>query len=118
MPILKRLFIRILSIAVTLIGVSIIVFVVIRVVPGNPISMMLPPGASDDDILRLKTLYGFDKSIIEQFFIWISGVLSGDFGTSIFSPWAITGYSGIVFAGLVNCMYTGWYIISFRHTTS
>ena len=56
MPILKRLFIRILSIAVTLIGVSIIVFVVIRVVPGNPISMMLPPGASDDDILRLKTL--------------------------------------------------------------
>ena len=83
MPILKRLFIRILSIAVTLIGVSIIVFVVIRVVPGNPISMMLPPGASDDDILRLKTLYGFDKSIIEQFFIWISGVLSGDFGTSI-----------------------------------
>ena len=83
MPILKRLFIRILSIAVTLIGVSIIVFVVIRVVPGNPISMMLPPGASDDDILRLKILYGFDKSIIEQFFIWISGVLSGDFGTSI-----------------------------------
>ena len=82
MPILKRLFIRILSIAVTLIGVSIIVFVVIRVVPGNPISMMLPP-ASDDDILRLKILYGFDKSIIEQFFIWISGVLSGDFGTSI-----------------------------------
>ena len=83
MPILKRLFFRILSIAVTLIGVSIIVFVVIRVVPGNPISMMLPPGASDDDILRLKILYGFDKSIIEQFFIWISGVLSGDFGTSI-----------------------------------
>ena len=83
MPILKRLFIRILSIAVTLIGVSIIVFVVIRVVPGNPISMMLPPGASDDDILRLKILYGFDKSIIEQFFIWIRGVLSGDFGTSI-----------------------------------
>jgi len=66
-----------------LIGVSIIVFVVIRVVPGNPISMMLPPGASDDDILRLKTLYGFDKSIIEQFFIWINGVLHGDFGNSI-----------------------------------
>jgi len=83
MPILKRLFIRFLSIAVTLIGVSIIVFVVIRVVPGNPISMMLPPGASDDDILRLKTLYGFDKSIIEQFFIWINGVLHGDFGNSI-----------------------------------
>ena len=83
MPILKSIFIRILSIMVTLIGVAVIVFFVIRVIPGNPISMMLPPGATEDDILRLKTLYGFDKTIIQQFFIWINGVLHGDFGNSI-----------------------------------
>ena len=83
MPILKNILIRILSIAVTLIGVAIIVFFVIRVIPGNPISMMLPPGATEDDILRLKALYGFDKTIIQQFFIWINGVLHGDFGNSI-----------------------------------
>ena len=69
--------------AVTLFGVAVIVFFVIRVVPGNPIAMMLPPGASDEDIARLEALYGFDKSIPEQFFIWVSGVLQGDFGTSI-----------------------------------
>ena len=68
---------------ITLTGVAIIVFFVIRVVPGNPISMMLPPGATEDDILRLKALYGFDKTIIQQFFIWINGVLHGDFGDSI-----------------------------------
>lgn len=68
---------------ITLTGVAIIVFFVIRVVPGNPISMMLPPGATEDDILRLKALYGFDKTIIQQFFIWINGVLHGDFGNSI-----------------------------------
>jgi len=45
--------------------------------------MMLPPGATEDDILRLKALYGFDKTIIQQFFIWINGVLHGDFGNSI-----------------------------------
>ena len=83
MPILKNIFIRIISIMITLTGVAIIVFFVIRVVPGNPISMMLPPGATEDDILRLKALYGFDKTIIQQFFIWVNGVLHGDFGNSI-----------------------------------
>ena len=83
MPILKNIFIRIFSIMITLTGVAIIVFFVIRVVPGNPISMMLPPGATEDDILRLKALYGFDKTIIQQFFIWINGVLHGDFGNTI-----------------------------------
>ncbi|HFQ15484.1 MAG TPA: ABC transporter permease [Rhodobacteraceae bacterium] len=74
---------RLLSILVTLAGVSVIVFFVIRVVPGNPIAMMLPPGAGDDDIARLKALYGFDKTIPEQFLVWVKGILQGDFGTSI-----------------------------------
>ena len=68
---------------ITLFGVAVIVFFVIRVVPGNPIAMMLPPGAGEEDIARLKALYGFDKSLPEQFVIWVAGVLQGDFGTSI-----------------------------------
>lgn len=74
---------RLLTTLITLIGVAVIVFVVIRVVPGNPIAMMLPPGASAADIDRLKALYGLDKSIAEQFLIWFGNVLHGDFGTSI-----------------------------------
>ncbi|MCC0030349.1 MAG: ABC transporter permease [Brucellaceae bacterium] len=69
--------------AVTLFGAAAIVFVVIRVVPGNPIAMMLPPGASAEDIARLTAHYGLDKSIFQQFVIWLGGVLHGDFGTSI-----------------------------------
>jgi ABC-type dipeptide/oligopeptide/nickel transport system permease component len=53
------------------------------VVPGNPIAMMLPPGATEADIARLTAAYGLDKSIPEQFLIWGQGVLRGDFGTSI-----------------------------------
>ncbi|NKW79064.1 ABC transporter permease, partial [Rhodobacteraceae bacterium R_SAG7] len=68
---------------ITLLGVAVIVFFVIRVVPGNPIAMMLPPGAGEEDIARLKALYGFDKTLPEQFVIWVAGVLQGDFGTSI-----------------------------------
>tara|TARA_R110002074_G_scaffold97150_3_gene211027 strand:- start:2597 stop:3607 length:1011 start_codon:yes stop_codon:yes gene_type:complete len=83
MPLLRAILMRLISTAITLFGVAVIVFVVIRVVPGNPIAMMLPPGATDADIVRLETQYGFDKSIFEQFTIWLGGVMQGDFGTSI-----------------------------------
>ncbi|MGX1497856.1 dipeptide transport system permease protein [Labrenzia sp. MBR-25] len=83
MQIVRALLTRLITTLITLFGAAIIVFVVIRVVPGNPIAMMLPPGASEADIDRLKALYGLDKGIFEQFVIWISNVVQGDFGTSI-----------------------------------
>lgn len=83
MTLIRRILLRLLTMAITLFGVAVIVFFVIRVVPGNPIAMMLPPGAGEEDIARLKALYGFDKTIPEQFVIWLTGVLHGDFGTSI-----------------------------------
>jgi peptide/nickel transport system permease protein len=45
--------------------------------------MMLPPGATEADIARLQAQYGFDKSIFQQFIVWLGGVVQGDFGTSI-----------------------------------
>ncbi|MCA3510071.1 MAG: ABC transporter permease [Rhodobacter sp.] len=77
--------------AVTLSGVAVIVFVVIRVVPGNPIAMMLPPGATDEDVAQLTALYGLDKSVFRQFLIWAGGVLQGDFGTSITTRQPVLG---------------------------
>ncbi len=83
MGLFRTVILRLVTTAVTLLGVAVIVFVVIRVVPGNPIAMMLPPGATEADIARLTALYGLDKSIPRQFLIWGAGVLQGDFGTSI-----------------------------------
>ena len=85
MQLFRTFLLRLLTTAITLFGVSVIVFYVIRVVPGNPIAMMLPPGATDEDIARLTAQYGFDKSIPEQFWIWAGNVLHGDFGASITS---------------------------------
>ncbi|KJY68545.1 ABC transporter permease [Vibrio nigripulchritudo] len=79
----RTLLLKLGAILVTLCGAAIIVFFVVRVVPGNPIAMMLPPGATEEDIARLTALYGLDKSLLEQFFVWIGGVVQGDFGTSI-----------------------------------
>lgn len=81
--ILQRLLLRLLTMLITLLGVAVVVFVVIRIAPGDPIAMMLPPGASQADIDRLRALYGLDKSLVQQFVIWLGGVLHGDFGTSI-----------------------------------
>jgi peptide/nickel transport system permease protein len=80
---LKPILIRLATMLVTLVGVAIVVFILIRVAPGNPIAMMISPGASEADIAALTALYGLDKSLVQQFFIWAGGVLQGDFGTSI-----------------------------------
>jgi len=74
---------RLLLVIPTLFGVGVIVFVLLRVIPGNPIAMMTPPGASAEDIEQLNALYGFDKGLAEQFVLWIGGVVQGDLGISI-----------------------------------
>ena len=69
--------------AITLFGVATIVFVLLRVVPGDPIAMMISPGASPSDIAALRAHYGLDASLPEQFVVWASRLLRGDFGVSI-----------------------------------
>ena len=67
----------------TLFGVAVLVFVLVRVIPGDPIAMMLPPGATAEDVGRLRALYGLDAPIATQFVVWMGDVLRGNFGTSI-----------------------------------
>lgn len=74
---------RALSAIVTLLGVMVIVFVLVRVVPGDPISMMIAPGASESDINALRARYGLDLPVWQQFLVWFGQVLHGNFGTSI-----------------------------------
>jgi ABC-type dipeptide/oligopeptide/nickel transport system permease component len=67
----------------TLFGVTVIVFVLLRVVPGDPINMMIGPGATPEDIQQLRAVYGLDKSIWDQFVIYLRDLAHGQFGTSI-----------------------------------
>jgi ABC-type dipeptide/oligopeptide/nickel transport system permease component len=67
----------------TLLGVAIVVFVLLRVVPGDPIAMMIPPGAREADIARLRALYGLDLPILVQLGHWLIDLASFRFGTSI-----------------------------------
>src|SRR5262245_43441648 len=74
---------RIVMAVVTLFGVAVVVFLLLRVAPGDPIAMMIAPGASAQDIADLRARYGLDQPLLAQFMIWLGGILHGDFGVSI-----------------------------------
>ena len=68
-----------------LIGVSLVVFGLVHIVPGNPIDMLLPPEASPEVIAQMKQELGFDKPLYIQYFVWLLRALGGNLGVSIFS---------------------------------
>jgi ABC-type dipeptide/oligopeptide/nickel transport system permease component len=68
---------------ITLFGVAIVVFCLLRVVPGDPVAMMVGPAASAADIAALRAHYGLDGPLPLQFLAWLRAALVGDFGTSI-----------------------------------
>lgn len=79
---LRYLFKRTLILLATLIVASLVVFVTIEVVPGDPASYMLGLNAQEDTVAALRTELGLDKSRPARYFSWVSGLLTGDFGTS------------------------------------
>lgn len=74
---------RFLMALITLFGVGVIIFCLLRVVPGDPVAMMISPTATPADIAALRARYGLDLGIGQQFILWLGTLLHGDFGTSI-----------------------------------
>ncbi|MCC6006414.1 MAG: ABC transporter permease [Rhodobacteraceae bacterium] len=81
---LQILFRRLLVAVPTMLAVSVLVFIVLRLLPADPVAMSLPPGATMADYERLRVEMGFDRSVIEQYWLWLKAMISGDFGTSIY----------------------------------
>ncbi|MGF6175378.1 ABC transporter permease [Ensifer sp. 4252] len=67
----------------TLLLVSIMVFVMVRSIPGDPVQLMLGDQATSDEVQHLKVRLGLDKPVPVQFTIWLRQVLHGDLGKSI-----------------------------------
>jgi peptide/nickel transport system permease protein len=64
-------------------GVSLLVFALVHLAPGDAISAIVPPDAPQEVVDKLRAYYGFDKPLPVQYFRWLMVTLSGDFGTSI-----------------------------------
>jgi peptide/nickel transport system permease protein len=76
---------RILQAVPTLLGVSLVVFGLLQIVPGNPIDLLLPPEATADMVAQMKAAYGFDKPLYMQYLSWLGRMVTGNLGVSIFS---------------------------------
>lgn len=68
---------------ITLFGVALVVFVLLRVIPGDPVLLMAPPGASEADLQVLRASFGLDQPIMVQFFYWLADLANGDLGRSM-----------------------------------
>ena len=75
---------RILALIPIMFIVGIFVFFIIHLIPGNPAAMMLGPEATQEEIDTFSRSMGLDRPIPIQFVEWISNVVRGDFGTSLF----------------------------------
>lgn len=81
---------RILGMLVVMALVVTIVFVIVRVTPGDPAAVMLGPDATAADIESLRERLGLNASIPQQFATYVGDVLRGDFGQSIFLNMPVT----------------------------
>ena len=66
-----------------LVGLSILLFAWVRALPGDPARSLLGERATPDGIERINAAYGFDRPVLEQYFLYVKALLQGDFGSSI-----------------------------------
>ena len=74
---------RLLHLGPVLLGVSLIVFLVLHLTPGDPAEVMLGSQATREDLSRLRAQLGLDQPLHVQYLSWISHVLRGDLGRSL-----------------------------------
>src|ERR687898_1988354 len=74
---------RLLSLAATLLFVSLAIFLILEVLPGDPAAIMLGTSAREDTLAALRQELGLDRPAFERYLVWVAGLLQGDLGTSI-----------------------------------
>jgi peptide/nickel transport system permease protein len=81
---------RLAGMIVVMFLVVTIVFVILRITPGDPAAVMLGPDATSQDIEALRTRLGLDQNLLVQYFFYIGQLLRGDLGQSIFLNMPVT----------------------------
>lgn len=81
---------RVLSLLPVLLVVTVVLFLMIHITPGNPAAAILGIEASQEEIDTLSEALGLNRPIHEQYLQWVSGVLRGDLGQSLFMRQPVT----------------------------
>lgn len=74
---------RVAMVVPILLGVALLVFTIVKLIPGDPVASMLGPDADPEDVRQLTAYYGLDKPLPAQFLTWLGNTMQGDLGRSI-----------------------------------
>jgi peptide/nickel transport system permease protein len=80
---------RVLWSLLVLVGLSIVIFTIARVIPGDPARMALGPTATQEQVLDLQHKLGLDRPIVEQYGMFVAGLAQGDLGRSLLTERAV-----------------------------
>jgi len=73
---------RLVSLGLSLVVASLVIFCVVEVVPGDPAAYMLGLNAEPEAVAALRRELGLDGTLVERYLAWVGGMLTGDFGVS------------------------------------
>src|SRR5262249_50095613 len=90
-PVARYLLRRVLALGPVLLGVSIVVFLVLHLTPGDPAEIMLGSQATKEDLTRLRADLGLDQPFHVQYVRWLGHVVRGDLGRSLWMKRPVLG---------------------------
>ncbi len=105
----RFLVIRLLQSVVALVGIAVLVFAMVRI-SGDPAMMLATATSTAEDIQRIRVNLGLDKSIPEQFWIFVQDVVQGDLGESLFKKKPVTGMIGAALPNSIRLILPSWVI--------
>ncbi|WP_163846425.1 ABC transporter permease [Pseudooceanicola aestuarii] len=73
---------RLISAIPVLLGITVIVFLIMAMIPGDPATAILGSYATPENVAKLNRDLGLDKPLVQRYFIWLGSMLTGDFGRS------------------------------------
>jgi peptide/nickel transport system permease protein len=76
---------RLVEMIPTILMITLVVFIMMRSIPGDPVVAMLGDAYTEEDAERVRVEYGLNRPVIVQYGIWLGKLVQGDWGTSILS---------------------------------
>ncbi|HEX6775466.1 MAG TPA: ABC transporter permease [Methylomirabilota bacterium] len=74
---------RLAQIVPTVLGITFVVFLMMRSIPGDPVVALLGDAYTEEDAVKAREAYGLNQPVLLQYLIWLGKLLQGDWGTSI-----------------------------------
>ena len=104
---------RLLTLVPTLLAASMLVFLFIHLIPGDPASILLGDTATPEEVAALTREMGLDEALWKQYLLWLGNVTQGDLGTSVFfhEPVLEVIGSGAETSILLATMTMAWIVI-------